>query len=141
MTDSTNSDTLLAETEETQEDTQEKIPAQIPLLDDVVFNTSLPLATPPRRRRPKSPQSESIPQATDLFGGSPETARNGPFSTSYDAYDLTEEKRQVKAKASTVVDSLVKEYSVEIVQRLRDELSSLLDELDDDLSADHDEQP
>lgn len=107
-------------------------PAQIPLLENVVFNTSLPLKTPARIAKPSLAPGESAPRPTDLFGGSPETALSGPLSSKYQALDIDEERRKVKSQASRVVDSLVEEYSAEIVRRLKDDLTTLLDELDTD---------
>jgi hypothetical protein len=65
-----------------------------------------------------------------LFGGTPETATLGPLSAQYQAHDIDGKKTKVKAQASQVVDALVEEYSTEIVRRLKDELTTLLDELD-----------
>jgi len=83
-------------------------------------------------KKPKSSlgPGESVPRPTDLFGGTPETATLGPLSAQYQAHDIDGKKTKVKAQASQVVDALVEEYSTEIVRRLKDELTTLLDELD-----------
>jgi hypothetical protein len=104
---------------------------QIPLLDDVVYNTSLPFAKP--RPRPPKPelQAQNIPRATDLFGGSPDTAVEGPMSPQYEAKDMDQAAEKLRGSTEQMVDNLVAEYSQEIVSRLKQELTSLLDELDD----------
>ncbi|MFT7688243.1 MAG: hypothetical protein ACI9FB_003605 [Candidatus Azotimanducaceae bacterium] len=108
-------------------------PAQIPLLEDVIYNTSLPFPAQPRRRKLDVIEDPSkVPRVTDLFGGTPETATAGPYSASYDAESI--ESARIKQQASQMIDTLVQEYSEEIVRRLRDELSSILDDLDLDNS-------
>lgn len=102
---------------------------QIPLLDDVVFNTALPFPKPKPAARQKPPHDKNAPRATDLFGGSPETAQAGPLSNHYDAVDIDKTTRQVKDRTDRVVDSLVAEYSYEIVERLRNELTAVLEDL------------
>jgi hypothetical protein len=105
-------------------------PSQVPLLDNIVFNTSLPLKVTTKKPKPSLGPGESVPRPTDLFGGTPETATLGPLSAQYQAHDIDGKKTKVKAQASQVVDALVEEYSTEIVRRLKDELTTLLDELD-----------
>ena len=104
---------------------------QIPLLDDVVYNTSLPFAKPKPQPRPATPMEENAPRPTDLFGGSPDTATTGPFSAGYDAEDMDAVASRLRNGTERVVDNLVAEYSQEIVGRLRKELTTLLDELND----------
>lgn len=116
--------------EKNPEKTAEKT-GQIPLLDDVVFNTSLPFPKPKPRPQKKELQEQNIPRATDLFGGSPETAVSGPYSPTYEAEDMDEATAKLRNSTERVVDNLVAEYSQEIVSRLREELTSLLEELDD----------
>ncbi len=108
----------------------EKI-GQIPLLDDVVYNTSLPFAKPKPRPRQPEVDDEHAPRATDLFGGSPDTAISGPYSSGYDAKDMDAVASRLRTGTERVVDNLVAEYSQEIVGRLRQELTTLLDELND----------
>ena len=104
---------------------------QIPLLDEVVFNTSLPFPKPkPRPQKPEL-QEQNIPRATDLFGGSPDTAVSGPYAPTYEAEDMDEATTKLRQSTERVVDNLVAEYSQEIGSRLREELTSLLEELDD----------
>jgi len=104
-------------------------PAQIPLLDDVVFNTELPFPKPKARPRAKPLVDKNAPRATDLFGGSAETAQSGPLSNRYEAEDLDAATRQARANTGRVVDHLVAEYSHEIIERLRDELTAVLVDL------------
>ena len=126
----TKQDTFINDSDTHQDQTA--APAQIPLLEDVVFHTSLPLKAPTRKAKPSLGPGESAPRPTDLFGGTPETAVSGPLSPDYPATDIDQERTKVKSQASRVVDSLVEEYSAEIVRRLRDDLTTLLDELDID---------
>lgn len=107
---------------------------QIPLLDDVVFDTDLPfpkpkLETPVResvlQENPEPEIEQNVPRPTDLFGGSFETAQTGPHAPAYDATDLD----KLRSDTEQVVDHLVAEYSQEIVSRLKQELTSLLAEL------------
>lgn len=107
-------------------------PAQIPLLDDVIFNTALPFTKPKAPTRAKPPVDQEAPRATDLFGGSAETAQSGPLSKQYEAEDIDEATTQVRDRTSRVVDTLVAEYSKEIVERLRDELTAVLEDLNQD---------
>jgi hypothetical protein len=116
-------------------------PAQIPLLDDVVFDTALPFPKPKPRPRLKPPADENAPRATDLFGGSPETAQSGPLSNHYEAEDVDETTRQVRTRTDRVVEHLVAEYSHEIVERLRDELTAVLHDLKQDLTLDLKQEP
>lgn len=103
-------------------------PAQIPLLEDVIYNTSLPFPAQPKIKRPSQAlDASSAPRVTDLFGGSPETATSGPFSANYEAESIV--SARIKQHSSQMIDSLVQEYSEEILRRLRDELSAILDDL------------
>ena len=101
-------------------------PSQIPLLDNIVFNTSLTLKVTTKKPKPSLGPDESVPRPTDLFGGTSETATLGPLS----AQDIDSKRTKVEAQASQVVHALVQEHSTEIVRRLKDELTTLLDELD-----------
>ncbi len=108
----------------------EMIPAQIPLLDDVAFHTSLPLPVKKRPVNHKPALSEPAPRATDLFGGANETEVSGSDMANSPAVEQDTIRKQLEEKTSVVIDSLVQEYSDEIVRRLRDELSSILNDLD-----------
>ncbi len=112
---------------------QEGRTGQIPLLDEVVLDTDLPFPKP-KRTMPKpadtgqeSVEPQKVPRATDLFGGSPETAASGPLASDYEVRDID----QLRADTEQMVDHLVAEYSQEIVSRLKQELTSLLDDLND----------
>ena len=105
-------------------------PSQIPLLDNIVFNTSLTLKVTTKKPKPSLGPDESVPRPIDLFGGTSETATLGPLSAQYQAEDIDSKRTKVEAQASQVVDALVQEHSTEIVRRLKDELTTLLDELD-----------
>lgn len=109
--------------------------AQIPLLDDVVFNTALPFPKPKARQKVPPKIDQNAPRATDLFGGSPETAHLGPLSLHYKADDIDARTTAVRSRTDRVVDTLVAEYSTEIIERLRDELSAVLNDLKQDSPA------
>jgi len=72
--------------------------------------------------------ASNIPLVTDLFGGSPVTATAGPYSVPSETESI--ESAKIKQQTSQMIDTLVQEYSEENVRRLRDELSSILDDLD-----------
>ena len=122
----------MTDEKDSDSDGEKQHPAQIPLLEDVIYNTSLPFPRHPRRKKSDLTKQVKPPMTTDLFGGSPQTATSGPYSANYEAESLISAK--VKEHTSQVLDSLVQEYSEEIVRRLRDELSTLLDDLDIDKS-------
>jgi hypothetical protein len=113
----------------TNETNAESLPAQIPLLDDVIFNTSLPFPKPKSRPKATAAADDNAPRATDLFGGSSETAQSGPLSPNYAADDIDARTQTARSSTDRVVDNLVAEYSVEIIERLRDELSAVLNDL------------
>ena len=114
-------------------------PAQIPLLEDVVFHTSLPLPTQPRKRRAEDyRQPVADPRAMDLFASSAEKTIQGSFSGASPAQTADKQaingtmeaaKGELRQKTASMIDSLVEEYSAEITRRLRDELTLLLDDL------------
>lgn len=116
-------------------------PSQIPLLDDVVFDSSLALK-PPRKKPKRENYSLDLnpdpPRVLDLFSGEPapladaeETSDAGKASPAPSAAERAES--MMRAEATRMVDNLVQEYSQEIVRRLRDELTSLLDDLQSDI--------
>lgn len=75
---------------------------------------------------------------TALFDGAPVPASRVPWSVVDETFTVDaepmesaeEREARLRAGANRVVDNLVREYSEEIVRRLRDELSALLDDLD-----------
>ena len=133
------------------EDTDANVsPSQIPLLEDV-FNASLPNPAPPKRRRAED-HNETVTtaaQTADLFADPAATASKASQSDIYsatldpktvdpetlDPETLDEEtveavKGKLRQKTESIIDSLVEEYSVEILRRLRNELTSVLDDLE-----------
>lgn len=171
------------------DDNNRIVPAQIPLLDDIVDDAELP---PKPRRKPKRENYDldltpDPPQSLDLFAEAEDDV--DPFgimqagledddididisAEEIDAIlgdddewldvadseadteantEISEEpdlpptvspspspsRDQLRTEAGKMVDHLVQEYSQEILTRLRDELTHLLDELDlDDESPD-----
>ena len=113
-------------------------PAQIPLLEDVVFHTSLPLRDPPRRRRADDPEQQIAgPLSQDLFGipSNKEHLSGAQQDQTQEKTEPDEEiiegiKGELRHKTSSIIDSLVDEYSTEIIRRLRDELTLLLTDME-----------
>lgn len=123
-------------------------PSQIPLLDDVVSE-----GKPVRRRRRKTREEKNLeidlnpepPETGDLFDDldasttpTDESARRD-LTDDLSAVDSTEDAatpsqagHSLRSQADAVVDRLVKEYARDMIHRLRDELTQLLDELDED---------
>jgi hypothetical protein len=105
---------------------------QIPLIETMVFDASLPLKPPPRPPLQKSPDRISYspdndPDTIDLFEndlGEPDI----PLDES-----VTSELRQ---SANHLIDELVDEYKEELGDRLRaeltEQLTAILEHLDDD---------
>ncbi len=132
------------ETSQEEENEFESRTGQIPLLDDVVLDTELPFPKPKLPNKAQTAESEAlesetpeskneplpVPRPTDLFGGSPGTAQSGPLASSYDARDLD----KLREDTEQMVDHLVAEYSKEIVSRLKQELNQELTSLLDDLN-------
>ena len=105
--------------------------SQIPLLNEIVFDSSLPLKPPPRPRRTSTKQPpgdhgpDYDPGTLDLF----ETPGSRLQSL---VENQTEE--ELRAGASRMIDELVEEYSAEIMQRLRVELTEQLGSILEDLT-------
>jgi len=117
-------------------------PSQIPLLDDVVSEGK------PVRRRRRKPRRENFnlhlepepPEIGDLFDdlehlddhldAPPGDDDSGP-SAETPPRPATEPTQSLRTRADAVVDRLVKEYAHDMIHRLRDELTQLLDELDE----------
>lgn len=104
-------------------DDEEKKPVtQIPLMNDLVFDESMPLRPPvkpgsrPKPRKSYSPYYD--PDTIDLFDFNIEGA-------------ITEELRH---NAEEVIEGLVSEYTSEIGRRLREELGHQLASILDDLN-------
>ena len=96
-------------------DDDEKIPgAQVPLITDMVFDESLRLNPAPRASSNKPRYAPDYdPDTIGLFGDHPDRIDKA----------VTEELRQ---NADSMIDNLVSEYTAEIGQRLRQELTSQL---------------
>jgi hypothetical protein len=91
---------------------------QIPLLNDIVFDSSLPLRPPkkpsPRKKRANySPDYD--PDTMDLFG---DHDQDLPLDD-----ETTDE---LMASAGEMIDDLVEEFTEEISKRLREELTDQL---------------
>ena len=103
----------------------DKTPDQIPLLHDIVYDTSLPLKAPPRPKRQARPLTsehgpEYDPDTLDLFKPNPT-------------------REEIRAEADQIIEELVEEYSREIIDRFREELTPQLHGLLDDLDTGPDE--
>ena len=108
---------------------------QIPLMEDLVYDSSLPLK-PPRRRPSKDAQPARInyspnydPDTIDLFeddNGEPDIRLDDSIAA------------ELRQSTDHLIDDLVDEYTAEIGKRLRSELTEQLTSILDDLD-DHDE--
>ncbi len=119
------------------EDEQEAKPSQIPLLDDVV-DEGVPKKRSRRRRREKNLDlnlEPDPPEIRDLFDDlddlEDEVAALEKTPASEPAPSPVTDEPTLRAQADDVVERLVKEYAQDIIDRLRGELSQLLDELDE----------
>lgn len=105
--------------------------SQIPLLQEFVFDSSLPLKPPPRPHRTstKRPIGDHgpyyDPETLDLFED--RESRTQPS-------DEQHTERELRAGSSRMIDDLVEEYSAEISRRLRRELTEQLGSILDDLA-------
>ena len=104
--------------------------SQIPLLNEIVFDSSLPLRPPTKRTRTDRTDNDHgpdyDPDTLDLFEDP--AARLQSLVEKY-----TEE--ELRAGADQMIENLVPEYSIEITRRLRDELSGQLKAILEDLNA------
>jgi hypothetical protein len=96
------------------------IPEQIPLLEDVVFNTQH--TQQKSNKAPRGPYSaeraKALPRSTDLF---PQVmVLNGAF-----------DRAKQQADIEQIADQLVSTHPAGVIRKLRDELSLLLDDLKD----------
>ena len=117
--------------DENQADSSDDKVSQIPLIQNIIFDEQAPLKAPARPRRLKNPihddhGADYDPNTLDLFGE--------PSSKllSY-ANDHTEE--EIRTSGDQLVDDLVEEYTVQIADQLRveltDQLHSILNDLDE----------
>jgi hypothetical protein len=108
----------------------EKI-SQIPLLNEIVFDSTLPLKPPPQPRGSGTKQPASNhgpdydPGTLDLFEDRDSVSQSST---------MNDTEQGLRAGASRMVDALIEEYSAEITQRLRMELTEQLDAILGDLS-------
>ena len=109
-------------------------PEQIPLLEDVVLEARLMSSRPAKNRHsPRPVITQAKPRSTDLF---PEvmvlTGMNPPSDTA------------LQSEAVKMADNLARIYSDEVIRKLRDELTLLLNELEGnspDSGADSEPKP
>ena len=110
-----------------------ELPEQIPLLEDVVFDTQNKFPTAPLDHSPvkhyPADDHHGEPRTTDLF---PQIiVLNGAFETAKQQADIDQ-----------IADQLVSAHPVSVIRKLRDELNLLLDDLKDSASpANHDDDP
>ncbi len=109
-------------------------PSQIPLLEDVVDPLSTTSEAGQKSKRGQkhiTPDLDPLdkPLATDLFGDPIHSYAVNPVNDN----QINEEA--LHTQATEVVNSLVKEYSHEIVRRLRNELTSVLNDLSEEKPA------
>lgn len=110
------------------------LPSQIPLLEDVVNDLTVAPETvlkTTQRKKKITPDIDPLdkPLATDLFGDPIHS-----YALTTDNCDQIDEEK-LHSQATQVVNSLVKEYSHEIVRRLRNELTSILNDLNGDINT------
>lgn len=104
--------------------------SQIPLLNEIVFESGMPLEPPTIRTRTHQTDNEHgpdyDPDTLDLFED--QAARLQSLAKKF-----TEE--ELRAGADQMIENLVAEYSAEITRRLRDEFSDQLNAILEDLKA------
>jgi len=101
-----------------------RLPSQIPLLEDIISDAgSAPVKSPVKKMKVPELDPLDKPIATDLFGDPIHSYAVKPDESKH----IDEER--LHSQATLVVNSLVKEYSHEIVRRLRNELTSVLNDL------------
>lgn len=114
-----------------KEDSESEL-SQIPLLNEIVFDSSLPLKASSRPDASRNSQANNDhgpdydPDTQDLFEDSAAKLRSF-------LVDHTEE--ELRAGASQVIENLVDAYSAEIIQRLRNELTDQLHSILQDLGS------
>jgi len=87
-----------------------------------------PAAKPERPRHLRWPSSRADAKRP---AASADSAAKDPKAAEGKAADTA--RQQLRARADQVVDDLVQEYSEEIIRRLRQELTALLDDLSKDI--------
>lgn len=114
---------------DSQEEKTGKV-SQIPLMRNLIFDEKAPLKAPPKPRRLKKPIHDDHgpdydPDTLDLF------EEPSLRLLSY-ANDHTEE--EIRSGGDQLIDHLVEEYSIQIAQQLREELTDQLHSILDDLN-------
>jgi hypothetical protein len=113
---------------------QRTLPSQIPLLEDVISDLTIKTESTNKTAVKKKKATTDIdplnkPLATDLFGDPMHSYAVHTENTHYIDPD------ELPSQATQVVNSLVKEYSNEIVRRLRNELTSVLNDLTEEKNS------
>lgn len=104
--------------------------SQIPLLNEIVFDSGMPLPSPTKRtgiyRADNEHGPDYDPDTLDLFEEPADKLQSL-------VKNYTEE--ELRAGAEQMIENLVAEYSIEITRRLRDQLSGQLKAILEDLNA------
>lgn len=113
------------------------LPSQIPLLEDVILDlTNNPehtiITKQKKRKATQNIHPLDKPLATDLFGD-PIHSYAVNVENKENAQGIDQDV--LHSQATQVVDSLVKEYSQEIVRRLHSELTSVLNDLTEEKAS------
>jgi len=117
-----------------------KLPSQIPLLEDVIQDLSTTSALAQissRGKKPVTPDLDPLdkPLATDLFGDPIHSYALNPDL----ANSINEEA--LNAQATQDENAQMAEYSLKIVRQLRDDLTSVLNDLNEELPAPERDDP
>ncbi|MFT6433471.1 MAG: hypothetical protein ACJAVI_001513 [Candidatus Azotimanducaceae bacterium] len=120
--------------EKVSDEHQRTLPSQIPLLEDVISNLTVKTESANKtavKKKKATPDIDPLdkPLAMDLFGDPIHSYAVHTENTHYIDPD------ELHSQATQVVNSLVKEYSHEIVRRLRNELTSVLNDLTEEKNS------
>lgn len=123
-------------TDDTHDEEEPKKPGQIPLLNDIVFDTSLPLKAPPRPKNQKADASKPAKRQKNLPPGyDPDTLDLFSDDDLPEDFESEELSGGLRESADQVISELIDEYSEEIGKRLREELTHQLSSILEDLNA------
>ena len=115
---------------------EKRSPGQIPLLNDIVFDTSLPLKAPPRPKpRPQSGGKQTRRSGSLPPGYDPDTLDLFGDDLLPDDIEAEELAGELRESADQVISELLDEYSEEISKRLREELTHQLSSILEDLNT------
>ena len=125
------------ENKEPLDDDDKKTPGQIPLLNDIVFDTSLPLKAPPRPKRDpqKNPLTKPRKQNSYPPGYDPDTLDLFGDLGLPDDIESEELSGELRESADQFINDPVDEYSEMIGKRLREELTQQLSSILEDLNT------